>query len=169
MKLTGKRVLITGGGSGIGLELALRLADDNNVVIAGRDEAKLERARAQTPTLQTLRLDVSSEPETRDAITWIASELGGLDLLVNNAGLFRSYPLRAADAERTLVDDVEVNVIGALRMTQLALPCWKTRRRPPPQPRRDPDRTHPPARTACTDRAAARRPARQPRRQPANR
>jgi uncharacterized oxidoreductase len=46
MNLNGKKILITGGGSGIGLELARRLAGANEVVIAGRDEAKLERARA---------------------------------------------------------------------------------------------------------------------------
>jgi uncharacterized oxidoreductase len=45
MNLRGKRILVTGGGSGIGLELARRLAQVNTVVIAGRDEAKLERAR----------------------------------------------------------------------------------------------------------------------------
>ena len=122
MKLRGRKILITGGGSGIGLEVARRLGDTNRVVIAGRDEAKLERARAQTPALQTLRLDVTSEGEARDAIGWLAGELGGLDLLVNNAGLLRGYPLAAADAETMVVEDVQVNLIGALRMSRLALP-----------------------------------------------
>src|SRR5207249_11928514 len=60
MKLEGKRILITGGGSGMGLELARRLADRNKVVIAGRDLAKLERARGDTSALQTRQLDVTS-------------------------------------------------------------------------------------------------------------
>jgi uncharacterized oxidoreductase len=122
MKLEGKRILITGGGSGIGLELACRLADSNQVVIAGRDKAKLDAARQRTPRLRALRLDVSSDREARDAIDLLASELGGLDLLVNNAGLLRSYPLAAADAETKAVEDVQVNVIGVIRMTHLALP-----------------------------------------------
>jgi uncharacterized oxidoreductase len=122
MKLEGKRVLITGGGSGIGLELARRLADANQVVIAGRDEAKLERARAQTPTLLTLRLDVSSESEARDAISRLRDEVGGLDLLVNNAGTFRGYPFAAGDAETKALEDVQVNLVGVLRMSLLALP-----------------------------------------------
>jgi uncharacterized oxidoreductase len=122
MNLDGKRVLITGGGSGIGLELARRLADRNQVVIAGRDESKLERARAETPTLQVLRLDVRSESEAGQGVAWIAGELGGLDLLVNNAGLLRAYPLGAPGAEAKALEDVEVNLIGALRMSRLALP-----------------------------------------------
>jgi short-subunit dehydrogenase involved in D-alanine esterification of teichoic acids len=122
VKLQGRRILITGGGSGIGLELARRLADANDVVIAGRDEAKLARAREQTPALHTLRLDVSSEREARDAIAWIAGELGGLDLLVNNAGLVRGYQLAATDAESKAVEDVQVNLVGVLRMSRLALP-----------------------------------------------
>jgi len=118
VKLEGKRILITGGGSGIGLELACRLAETNRVVVAGRDQAKLERARTQTPSLRTLRLDVTSETEARAAI----GELGDLDLLVNNAGLLRAYPLSSGDAEAWSVEDVHVNVIGALRMSRLALP-----------------------------------------------
>lgn len=120
MKLEGKRILITGGSSGIGLELACRLAEANQVVIAGRDEAKLERARAQTPTLHTLRLDVTSEVEAREAVARLTVELGGLDLLVNSAGLLRGYPL--AEGESNAVEDVEVNLGGVLRMTRLALP-----------------------------------------------
>jgi uncharacterized oxidoreductase len=122
MKLAGKTILVTGGGSGIGLELARRLADANQVVIAGRDEAKLERARAETPALRTRRLDVTSEEEARGVFEWLSAELGGLDLLVNNAGLLRGYPLSAADCEAKSTDDIEVNLVGALRMTRLALP-----------------------------------------------
>jgi short-subunit dehydrogenase involved in D-alanine esterification of teichoic acids len=122
MKLDGRRILITGGGSGIGLELARRLAGANHVVIAGRDTPKLERARAEIPRLRTLRLDVTSETAARGAIAWLGGELGGLDLLVNNAGLLRGYPLAGPDAETKAVEDVEVNLIGSIRLTSLALP-----------------------------------------------
>lgn len=122
MKLHEKRVLITGGVSGIGLELARRLAHANEVVIAGRDTSKLDRARAATPALRTLRLDVTSEQEGRRAIEWLRSELGGLDLLVNNAGVMRSYGISASEAATASVEDVEIKLGGSIRMTRLALP-----------------------------------------------
>jgi uncharacterized oxidoreductase len=125
MRLSAKRVLITGGGSGIGLELARRLADDNQVVIAGRDEARLARARVDTPALTARRLDVTSEDEARDAIAWLENEFGGLDLLVNNAGLLRDYAFDDPDAAAKSSEDIEANVLGAIRMTRLALPLLR--------------------------------------------
>jgi uncharacterized oxidoreductase len=71
VRLSGKRILITGGGSGIGLELARRLAQHNQVVIAGRDEERLARARAGTPGLSVRRLDVTSEDEAGEALSWV--------------------------------------------------------------------------------------------------
>jgi short-subunit dehydrogenase involved in D-alanine esterification of teichoic acids len=50
LKLEPKKILFTGGGSGIALELARRHAEANKVVIAGRDEAKLERAPRWAPS-----------------------------------------------------------------------------------------------------------------------
>ena len=67
-------------------------------------------------------LDVSSEDEARAAIDRLAGELGGLDLLVNNAGLLRSYSPASAGAETKTLEDVQVNVIGVMRMSRLALP-----------------------------------------------
>jgi uncharacterized oxidoreductase len=122
MKVVGRKILITGGGSGIGLALARALADGNEVVIAGRDEAKLERARGATPALRTIRLDITSETEARAAMAWLADELGGLDLLVNNAGLLRGYAVSSSEAGANSVADVEVNVIGTIRTTLLGLP-----------------------------------------------
>jgi uncharacterized oxidoreductase len=125
MKLEGKRVLITGGGSGMGLTLARRLAGANDVVIAGRDEAKLARARADTPALRTLRLDVTSEEHARDAIEWLSKELNGLDLLVNNAGVMHREVFAASAAPSPSMNQLEVNLVGAVRMTRLGLPLLR--------------------------------------------
>jgi uncharacterized oxidoreductase len=125
VKLSGKRIMVTGGGSGIGLELARRLARDNQVVIGGRDEQRLARALAVVPGLQSRRLDVTSEDDARAAFAWVEEELGGLDVLVNNAGLLRGYALTDDDAATKSHEDVEVNLLGTLRMTRLALPLLR--------------------------------------------
>lgn len=122
VELIGKRILITGGGSGIGLELARRLADDNRVVISGRDEQRLARAQAEIPRLAVRGLDVTSEDEAGETVAWLERELGGLDVLVNCAGLLRGYALTDAGAALKSSEDVEVNLLGVLRMTRLALP-----------------------------------------------
>ena len=125
MRLVERRILITGGGSGIGLALARALVPENTVVIAGRDERKLEAARASTPRLQALRLDITSEDGARRAIGWVDEHLGGLDLLVNSAGAFTSGAFDEAGAERAARADVEVNLLGSVRMTRLALPLLR--------------------------------------------
>jgi short-subunit dehydrogenase involved in D-alanine esterification of teichoic acids len=61
MKLHSRNILITGGSSGIGLELARALAVDNSVLIAGRNRARLEHAVSAEPRLRPIELDVTSE------------------------------------------------------------------------------------------------------------
>ena len=125
MRLAERGILITGGSSGIGLALARALAPENTVVIAGRDERKLDEARASTPRLRALRLDVTSEDDARRALGWVQEQLGGLDLLVNSAGVFRSGAFDEPGAERAAHADVEINLLGSVRMTRLALPLLR--------------------------------------------
>ena len=121
MHLKQRRILITGGGSGIGLALAIALAPTNDVAIAGRDAQKLERAKASLPALHALRLDVTSESEARAAVAWMTNRLGGIDLLVNSAGVLRGQAFEAA-ADSAMSEEVTVNLLGSARMTRVALP-----------------------------------------------
>jgi short-subunit dehydrogenase involved in D-alanine esterification of teichoic acids len=125
MRLEQRRILITGGGSGIGLALAHALAPANHVVIAGRDMQKLERAKADLPLLHTLRLDVTSEDEARAGVVWMADSFGGIDLLVNSAGVLRGQVFESAVADPATNEEVTINLIGAVRMTRLALPMLR--------------------------------------------
>ena len=125
MRVVERRILVTGGSSGIGLAIARALAPENTVVIAGRDERKLEEARASTPRLRALGLDVTSEDDARRAIGWAEERLGGLDLLVNSAGVFRSGVFDEPGAERAARADVEINLLMSVRMARLALPLLR--------------------------------------------
>ncbi len=125
MRLQQRKILITGGGSGIGLALAGALAPTNDVVIAGRDAQKLERAKTSVPVRATLRLDVTSEDEARAAVDWMSDHLGGIDLLINSAGVLHGQAFESAPAGRATSDEVAVNLVGSIRMTRLALPLLR--------------------------------------------
>jgi NAD(P)-dependent dehydrogenase (short-subunit alcohol dehydrogenase family) len=91
-RLTGKRAVVTGGGTGIGRACAERLAQEGcRVAIAGRRKGPLEEVqraiRAAGHVCTVAVLDVSSEPAVRETFGAIAKELSGIDILVNNAGV----------------------------------------------------------------------------------
>ena len=118
-------MLVTGGASGIGLAIARRLAVANTVAIAGRDERRLAAAVAETPTLRVYRLDVGDEVSARSVLADVVADLGGLDVLVNSAGVMKSYSVDDPNAAELAARDVEVNFLGTLRMTRLALPLLR--------------------------------------------
>ena len=88
--LSNKIVLVTGGGSGIGLAVAREfLKEDARVAITGRDEAKLRRASDQLKSgdrLVTHAADVSDPGQVHTLIATVTQRLGPIDILVNNAG-----------------------------------------------------------------------------------
>ena len=102
----GQRVLITGGSSGIGLELASQLVKQGAMVaIVARNQSKLEAARKELETsagsvgkVLIQALDVTDEAAARQVCRELVDALGGLDLLICNAGVSHAA---AAPPDRT--------------------------------------------------------------------
>lgn len=92
--LTGKRALITGSSQGIGLSLAKGLAEAGaQVVLNGRDLAKLTAAVAQIANAQVLAFDATDHAAVRAAVDGFEADVGPIDILVNNAGMQHRGPL----------------------------------------------------------------------------
>jgi len=87
--LRGKRVLITGGAGGIGRATSVRFLEEGaRVVVLDRDDAALKQMRADLPALHgTLSADVSDPEELAGAFEELDERTGGLDILINNAGI----------------------------------------------------------------------------------
>jgi NAD(P)-dependent dehydrogenase (short-subunit alcohol dehydrogenase family) len=120
--------IVTGGSQGFGLALSAALAREGwAVVVDGRDAGALLGA-AESAGAVPLPGDVA-DPAHREALVARASELGGLDLLVNNAGTLGPSPLpRLADYPLEPLREVfEVNVAAPLGLVQLALPLLRER------------------------------------------
>lgn len=96
-RFAGKVAVVTGGGSGIGMEVAKRfVAEGGAVVINGRDQTKLEHAAKiidQTGAKVVIQAADISDPKTGAALVELAeAKFGGVDVLFNNAGIFKPKP-----------------------------------------------------------------------------
>ena len=90
MKLTSNTILITGGGSGIGYELTKQLtALGNTILITGRDQSKMDRAKAAFPNIHTFRSDVSDPKAIATLYEQVTKQFPELNILINNAGIMR--------------------------------------------------------------------------------
>ena len=115
--LTGRTILVTGGGGGIGLAFAKTFAQrGNTVIITGRNEDKLKAAADAVPGLKTIRCDAASIDDLDAMAKQVDAEFPSLDLLFNNAGIFeyRNLKTRPADLGH-FTREIDINLIGAIR------------------------------------------------------
>ncbi|MCE8021490.1 SDR family NAD(P)-dependent oxidoreductase [Halomonas sp. MCCC 1A11036] len=118
MKTSENTILITGGGSGIGRELARRFNELGNVVIvAGRRKETLEETIAGRRDMHAMVVDVEDPEAIADFAEHVVAEHPGLNVLINNAGIMRREALSRTrdlrDAERTIT----TNLLGPIRLT----------------------------------------------------
>ncbi|WP_068073594.1 glucose 1-dehydrogenase [Novosphingobium lentum] len=123
-RVDGKRILVTGGAAGLGAAFVRRLAQEGAHVIVADVRDVVGRSLAAQTGGSYLHLDVTSEREWQQAMSWAEQELGGLDGLVNNAGIAASTG--AEDIEGIELDDLHrifaVNVDGTVLGCKHALP-----------------------------------------------
>jgi NAD(P)-dependent dehydrogenase (short-subunit alcohol dehydrogenase family) len=128
-RYTDRRVLITGGGSGIGQATVLRILDEGGrVVAADVSEAGLKdttsKAGPHADRLTTVVMDVGNEQSVKDGVAQAVERLGGLDTLVNVAGILRSahfVDTTLADFEQVL----RINLVGTFLVTREAIPALR--------------------------------------------
>ena len=120
MKASGNTILISGGGTGIGLALATRfLRQGNEVIICGRRLATLQEAQRQYPGLHIYQCDISQESARRDLATKVTHDFPKLNVLLNNAGMWVSTRLDRAESWPEAQQQLETNLAATIHLTQL--------------------------------------------------
>lgn len=124
MKLEGNSILITGGASGIGLALATAFQRrGNTVIVTGRDQGKLDRAKQAVPELHVIQSDVARAADIDALFARVTKDFPKLNVLVNNAGVMRTINLNKHDGTlEDLTSEIEINLSGPIRMVHKFLP-----------------------------------------------
>jgi len=132
MTLSGKTVLVTGGGSGIGEACALAFANAGcRVVISGRNAEKLQAVATKSNLegrISVHAADVSIRDQAFELIDWTTKKLGRIDILVNSAGI------NIANRQISTIDPadwdhvMQVNATGAFNTIYATLPQMRERK-----------------------------------------
>lgn len=130
MKMSDNTILITGGTSGIGLELAMQLLNlGNTVIITGRDQAKLDSIKATLPNLHTMLSDVSDPAAIVALYNHVTTDFPALNVLINNAGIMRKINLHDQNDDlASITREIETNLLGTIWMAKQFLPQLKTQK-----------------------------------------
>ncbi|KGP83140.1 MULTISPECIES: SDR family oxidoreductase [unclassified Paenibacillus] len=128
MRLSGNTILITGGGSGIGLAFAERFINQGNqVIICGRREEALQKAKESLPNVITRACDLANESERLDLYEWITTNHPEVNVLVNNAGIQQRFSILKADAKDNwsyFSKEIRTNMEATIHLSMLFAPLF---------------------------------------------
>jgi uncharacterized oxidoreductase len=120
MKLSGNKILITGGATGIGLGLTERfIQEKNTVIICGRRESALKDAAEKFPSVITKTCDLAIEDDRIDLYNWISKNHPDLNVLVNNAGIQNWMSVSDIDFYQKANEEVTINIVAPIHLTSL--------------------------------------------------
>lgn len=129
----GKLAVVTGASSGIGARIAIDLVNAGMIVVGlARRVERVEELKANISTtttgeLHALRCDVTKEEDVLAAFEWIETKFGGVDVLVNNAGVLRSTRLTTKDNTTAIRDVIDTNIFAVVMCTREAFQSMRRR------------------------------------------
>jgi uncharacterized oxidoreductase len=124
MKTVDNTILITGGGSGIGFEIAKLFCNSNKIIIVGRNKEKLHLAASQLQNTTAIAADINDANDVTKLVARLAAEFPDLNIIINNAGLANYYRLTDIDANAYLKasQEIQTNYLSVVRLTEMLLP-----------------------------------------------
>ncbi|MCP4582506.1 MAG: SDR family oxidoreductase [candidate division Zixibacteria bacterium] len=126
----GQTVLITGGSRGIGASAAKLFADygANVVINYNQDESSarqvLEQSETNSGSARIYKADIADNDQCRKMVDWTVDQFGGLDIVVNNAGIWKESAIEDMTPEK-LAETVNCNLNGCFYITTAAVPYMK--------------------------------------------
>jgi uncharacterized oxidoreductase len=131
MELKGKTILITGGSAGIGLEAVKQFIEEGSkVIITGRDQIKLDDAKKMYPSIIAIKSDASNQ-EAAVALYNQIKQLGGIDILYNNAGVMHGLDnLGISNAKHfeKAAAEMNTNYLGVILLNNLFMDMLQSRK-----------------------------------------
>jgi uncharacterized oxidoreductase len=129
MQISGNTILITGGATGIGLELARAMLErGNDVVICGRRAERLEEAKRRLPALHVRVADVASAESRAELVRWIEAAHPRTNVLVNNAGVQHRVDLGDVENLKLADEEIAINLLAPIHLTAMLLPQLQRQR-----------------------------------------
>lgn len=124
MKLSGNTILITGGSSGLGLEMSKRFIQNNNkVIICGRSQQRLNEAKQQLPELEIIPCDLSDKYQCKALADWIIEKHPDLNVLINNAAIVHKVDFLSTEGIIEMAEqEMETNFMAPIRLTHFLFP-----------------------------------------------
>jgi uncharacterized oxidoreductase len=120
MKISGNKILITGGASGIGLGLTERFIHENNgVIICGRRKEVLNQVVEKFPSVITRQCDLSNEKERLELYNWVSEVHPDLNVVVNNAGIQQWMDISDKDFYKKAIEEIKINIEAPLHLMTL--------------------------------------------------
>jgi uncharacterized oxidoreductase len=121
MKMTGNTILITGGGSGIGLTLGEEFfRRGNKVIVAARSARKLELAGKKG--FEQVPVNMSSRESIESLARTVAARFPALNVVIHNAGIMKNENLRTTNTSDIAVETIATNLTGPILLTTALLP-----------------------------------------------
>jgi uncharacterized oxidoreductase len=127
MNLKTSTILITGGTSGIGFEIAKQLLEKGaTVIVTGRDQEKLNETKRLLPRVETIQSDAGDAKQIEALRKTIEAKFPKTNIVINNAGIMRKLSLHDKRELENVTKEIEINLMGPIRMIQEFLPLLKS-------------------------------------------